>query len=201
MSSLEGGIRHTGNVWRYNAAAFYNAGHDIIDWLWNFTTNRYSPVNLTNYEAYGISVNSTLDLNASTQIKRWFSTFSVHYMWLGIQKSIPDSVSKYNNLRHKLSLTFSQRPLKNLIFSWAVSYQDRRGNAIGFDQDTRRYYLIPYKPVWILDGSIRWSVKFAQFFFEASNILNTQYIDSGSAFQPGRWFKAGVAVKFNKQDN
>jgi iron complex outermembrane receptor protein len=90
----------------------------------------------------------------------------------------------------------SQKILDNLQFSWNISYQDRYGESIGFDSEAGNYFARQYKPYWLIDGTLKWNFRYLQLFTEVSNILNTRYIDAGSALQPGRWFKAGVVVKF-----
>jgi iron complex outermembrane receptor protein len=122
---------------------------------------------------------------------------SIHYTFLSINKSIPDSVAKYYNLRHKLSLNMIHQIFRPLTLSWNISYQDRYGTSIGYDQDAQGYFERPYEPFWLMDATLKWRIRRIQLFAEISNILNTRYIDAGSTLQAGRWLRAGVSVNFS----
>jgi len=128
---------------------------------------------------------------------RMLSHVSLNYIYLSTDKSAPDSVSKYYSLKHKLSATFNQQLSSTLVLTWRISYQDRYGEAIGFEQPAGGYFAIPYKPYWLIDGIVKWKIRYLEFYTEVSNILNSRYIDAGSVFQPGRWLKAGVSLKLN----
>jgi hypothetical protein len=95
----------------------------------------------------------------------------------------------------EISLSITHGVVKNLVFSWKISYQDRYGDAVGYNAEESSYYTIPYKPFWLLDGTITWNISFLRLFVEVSNILNTRYIDAGSFIQPGVWPKAGLALR------
>jgi len=123
-------------------------------------------------------------------------------MYLTIDKSAPSTVSKYYNLKHKFSAVLSQKLVSSVMITWRISYQERYGDAIGYEPPAG-YYPIPYKPYWLIDGIIKWKTRYLEIFSEVSNILNTRYIDAGSVFQPGRWLKAGVSlsIDFHKRGN
>lgn len=127
---------------------------------------------------------------------KWLQSISANCLYLDIDKSVPDSVSKYYSLRNKLSLTITHTAVKNLTFSWNISYQDRYGEVVGYDTETNSYYTSPNKPIWLMDGAVTWKLRFLRLFVEVSNILNTRYIDAGSFIQAGVWPKAGLEVRF-----
>jgi vitamin B12 transporter len=196
MISYEGGIKYSGNGMAGNLTGFYNSGRDMIDWLWSYTSNRFSPVNLRNYQAWGLTSNFNIRNADKLWQCKWISSLSVNYLFLHVKKSIPDSVSKYYNLRHKLSIVIGQDIGKRIMLSWNISYQDRSGESIGYRQDDRKYFTVPYKPFWLIDGVVKWNYRYLQLYMEISNILATRYIDAGSALQPGRWLKAGLVMRF-----
>ena len=196
MTSFEGGLKYARSKLYGNFAGFYQSGKEMIDWLWSYSSNRYAPVNLDQYNAWGITSNFTMDLSDYPFFNKWISSLSANYLYLHIDKSIPDSVSKYYNLKNKLSVTIRQNITKSLFFSWNLSYQDRYGEVVGYNTSENAYYTDPYEPFWLVDGSVTWSFRFLQAFLEISNILNTRYIDAGSAFQPGRWPKAGLILRW-----
>ena len=132
MNSYEGGLKYSGSRIRFELAGFYNSGKDIIDWLWSYSSNRFSPVNLRNYRSTGISSGFGLRLARPGIVNLFIKTVTINYVFLAINKSIPDSVSKYYNLRNKLSMTINQQFTARLGFSWDISYQDRLGKVIGY---------------------------------------------------------------------
>jgi vitamin B12 transporter len=189
--AFEGGLKFNSPVVNYQAAAFYNYGNDIVDWLWNNEGSRFSPVNLERYRVLGFSSNFSADLSVMNSISQLLHSVSLSYMYLSIDKSAPEMFSKYYNLKHKFSAVISQKPVSSLLLTWRISYQDRYGDAIGYEE-TAGFYSVPYNPYWLIDGIIKWKIGYFEMYAEVSNILNTRYIDAGSGLQPGRWLKAGL---------
>ncbi len=69
---------------------------------------------------------------------------SVNYIFMDIDKSVNDSVSKYDHLRNKISMTVRHRIYGNIEAIWSVSYQDRVGEMIAFNTTEKAYYSEPY---------------------------------------------------------
>jgi iron complex outermembrane receptor protein len=111
---------------------------------------------------------------------------------MNLDKSVNDSVSKYDYIRNKLSMMVRHRIYGNIEAVWSISYQERTGRLIAFSTTENAYYSEPYKPYWLLDGTLDWHVKHFVVFAAITNILDTDYKDAGSVTQPGRWFKAGI---------
>jgi vitamin B12 transporter len=200
MVSFEGGIKYQNEVVNGSISVFYNSGRDIIDWLWTFDQNIFRPVNLQEYKAQGLASHMVYVSNKNTFICRLFSQISINYQFINIKKSLTDSVSKYYNLRQKLSAGITQNITDNLVCSWYVSYQDRYGELIGYRESDKMYYSSPYKPFWLIDGTIKWKIRFIELFAEMSNILNKHYVDAGSVIQPGRWLKAGLILRLEAKE-
>jgi vitamin B12 transporter len=195
MISYEGGAKYDNKPVLFTLTGFYNYGRDIIDWVWSYTNNRFSSVNLSEYQTWGVSSNFAVDYSGHTRSGS-LKTVMINYTYLDIKKAIPDSVSKFYNLKHKLSLSISQNLAKNLTLSLNICFQDREGETMGYQKEKDKYFSVPNKPFWLINGAMKWSVSKMQLFIEVSNILNTRYIDAGSALQPGRWLKAGLVVRF-----
>lgn len=201
MISFEGGIKYQNEVVNGSISGFYNSGRDIIDWLWTFDQNIFRPVNLQEYKAQGLASHMVYVSNKHTLICRLFSQISVNYQFINIKKSLTDSVSKYYNLRQKLSVGIIQNITDNFVCSWYVSYQDRYGELIGYRESDKTYYSSPYKPFWLIDGTIKWKIRYMELFAEMSNILNKHYVDAGSIVQPGRWLKMGLILRLETKEN
>jgi vitamin B12 transporter len=200
MITLEGGIKYQNEIVNASLSGFYNSGRDIIDWLWTFDKNIFSPVNLREYKTRGLTSNLTYVSKKHTLIWRLFSQISINYQFINMKKSLTDSVSKYYNLRQKLSVGIIQEITDHIVCSWYVSFQDRYGELIGYRESDKTYYSSPYKPFWLIDGTIKWKIRFIELFAEMSNILNKHYIDAGSAVQPGRWLKAGLIFRLEAKE-
>jgi iron complex outermembrane receptor protein len=200
MVSYEGGIKYSGTFVKLCISEFYQSGRDMIDWLWSYEKSRFSPVNLDTYKGWGTSASLIIDIPEYAPVYRMISRISVNTMAMGIKKSVPDSVSKYYNLRDKLSVSVIQNLTKKISFSWNVSYQDRNGEMIRYNAVDKSYNTAPYKPFWLLDAAVNGRWKYLEMFVEISNILNTQYIDTGSVTQPGTCLKAGLVLKLQAKD-
>jgi iron complex outermembrane receptor protein len=190
INSFEAGIRSSTSHVNLKLAVFYNRGRDVIEWLWSYKTSSFKPVNVNRYESAGVSSNLTARISYPFPAK-----MVVNYTWLTIHKSIPDSVAKYYNLKHKLSLGLIIEPVNHLSVNWNISYQDRFGSAVVYNNDSG-FSQIAYKPFWLMDLAVTWTYRKIQLFTEASNLLNKQYIDAGSANQPGIWVQGGVRFSF-----
>jgi iron complex outermembrane receptor protein len=199
MISYEGGIKFEGRVANANLVYFRNSGKDIIDWLWSYAQNRFSPVNLEHFRSSGLETNMTFRFNNTGSINP-VQSLTVNYIFMQIDKSVKDSVSKYDHIRNKLSVTLRHRIYGNIEAVWSVSYQDRVGEMIAYNTSESAYYSEPYKSYWLLDGTLNWYVRHLVLFATITNMLDTNYTDAGSVTQPGRWFKAGIALRFGKKE-
>ena len=193
MISYEVGLRFTGSKNTLRISTFYNSGKDIVDWLWSYENNTFSPVNLKHYQSLGLSTN--ISVTVDEPILRWPGKLGLNYSFLSIDKSGSDKVSKYYNLRHKLSVTLAKQISGSLNMNWSISYQDRFGEAMNYRSETLDFIEVPYKPYWLVDGLVTWNYRYLQLFAEVTNLLNSRYIDAGSAIQPGRWIKVGIILK------
>ena len=200
MISYEGGIKFEGKVVNGNVVFFQNTGKDIIDWLWSYGQNRFSPVNLDHFRSIGLETNLVFRFNNANSINP-VQTLTINYLFMHIDKSVNDSVSKYDHLRNKLSISLRHRVYRHVEAIWSISYQDRVGELIAFNTSESAYYTTPYKPYWLLDGTLNWNLRHLVLFASISNILDTNYTDAGSVSQPGRWFKAGIALKLGKRED
>jgi iron complex outermembrane receptor protein len=194
MVSLEGGMKFGKEDFKCAATGFFTSGRGMTDWLWSYKINKFGPVNLTRHNTWGIASNLTV------YPRRWirkagFTMINAHYMYLDTRKALPDSVSKYYNLKHKFSMVIRQNLTNALSLLWNISYQDRQGETIGFQPDAG-YFSIDNQPFWLVDGTIIYNILKLQVFFGISNVLNTRYIEAGSVIQPGRCWEAGMVVRF-----
>lgn len=194
MVSLEGGVKFSREDIKCTVTGFFTSGRGMTDWLWSYTINKFGPVNLTRHNTWGVASNLTVYPRGWLH-KAGIVMLSANYIYLDTRKSLPDSVSKYYNLKHKFSTVIRQSLTNVLSLSWNISYQDRQGETIGFQPESG-YFSIVNKPFWFIDGTIIYNIHKLQVFFGISNVLNARYIDAGSVIQPGRCWEAGMVVRF-----
>ncbi|MBN1414471.1 MAG: TonB-dependent receptor [Bacteroidales bacterium] len=201
MISFEGGIRADFSFIKASIALHRSTGKNIIDWLWSFETNRYSPLNIDHFITHGIEIHADVPLLKVLSPRFPVQRIAIGYSFLNVDKSIPDSVSKYYNLKHKLTFELRGRIIRNIFTTWYIGYQDRMGSFVQYNFTENNYFTTTYKPFFIVDGNLSWETKQFTFFIEASNLFNTHYTDAGSVSQPGRWIKAGVKgnIAFNNK--
>ena len=82
MISVEGGLKYSGKLLRYKLAGFYNSGSDMIDWLWSFEKNSFSPLNLRKYVSYGLSANVMADFTGDPVLNHLLQKVDMHYTFL-----------------------------------------------------------------------------------------------------------------------
>lgn len=200
MTSFETGLYIDYPIIKGSVAYYKAYGRNIIDWLWNYTKNKYNPVNVKEVNTSGIEIYADIPLQKALKSSFPVQMISVYYSHLDIRKSIPDSVAKYYNLKNKLNMSFYARIIGHLYTSWQFSYQQRMGSFIQYDTTRSRYYSSPYQPYFLINGNLSWKEKWFTLFIEASNILNTRYIDAGSCQQPGRWVTGGIKINFDFEE-
>ena len=194
MVSAECGMHAGFSFIEASVALYKSTGKNIIDWLWLNEFNKYSPVNIKSMTATGIEMTADFFLQKAFSGHSPIYKISLGYHYLTVSKSLPDTLAKYYNLRHKLAFSIRNRIFRNISSSWHVSYQDRLGSFIRYDAAENSYSFIPYKPFWLIDGRLSWDIKAFDIFIESSNLLNCRYADAGSVIQPGRWIKAGIRI-------
>jgi iron complex outermembrane receptor protein len=144
----------------------------------------------------GIEMQAVLPLGKITGSRSPVQDIKLGYSFLNVHKSLADSISKYYNLKHKFTFSIRHRIIYRINAEWILCYEDRLGSYIQYNEADNKYYSSPYKPFVLLDGNITWEAGHFMIFMEASNLLNTRYVDAGSVFQPGRWIRAGIKARF-----
>jgi vitamin B12 transporter len=196
MVSLEGGMHFNFPFARGSFALYKAYGKNIIDWLWSYNTNRFSPVNVESIHTGGFEFSADCPTRELFGDHFPVEQISLRYGYLDVSKSLPDSVAKYYNLKHKINLVFRFTVFRNVHSSWYLSYYHRMGSFIQYEPNGSAYYATPYEPFLLVDGNLSWEQKRFTVFGQISNLLNTRYVDAGSVEQPGRWIKIGIKVNF-----
>ncbi len=193
IQSFEAGIKYVHSNIHAQAGMYYNHGKDIIDWLWYPEKESFSPVNLSEYASKGIEITANYTFPGE-QRNSILKHISVNYTYINVDKSSLEEVSKYYNLRQKMNFKLDHHIIWKISAYWSVSFQDRTGNYISYNDLSDNTEEIPFHHFWLFDSRLYWQDKFFTVFIEASNLLNTEYLDTGSLEQPGRWLRAGIKL-------
>ena len=160
---------------------------NMIDWVRSTTSspNPWTPVNLANVIFTGFESNINYRWNGSGSIM--IRELSLGYNYIDASHQfiaiVQDTESRYafSGLRNQLIAKLTMNLTHWVYASVAYRGVDRvGGNA---------YSLVDAK--FTVNPTRNFSV-----FLEGNNLFNTDYIEAGYVQMPGRWFKAGVQVKF-----
>lgn len=176
-----------GLKWGYGGqllqASFFNQrSQDLIDWVRSSETEAWTPENYEFVVTNGVDVNYTwMPIGASNDGVR-VGQLRVGYTYLDMQRqSIDARISRYalNNLRHQLTLNGGL----NLGVHWAISL-----NARYLDR-------VAYQNYVLLDAHIQYAQDRFEWCLDATNVLDTDYIEAANAPMPGRWMRMGLMVR------
>lgn len=175
------------NGFRASLNAYYRVGRNLIDWVKSPDEERWRSVNHTRVDAFGGEV------SLAYAHGYWLKNLEVGYAYCQLDKDAGELLSKYalDYLRHKLTLNLSHGIYKGFGASWQFTYQQREGSYTDSDGAVQNY-----RPVYLLDGRVYWQNSKINVYLEASNLIGQRYYDYGGIEQPGRWFKAGISVRF-----
>ena len=191
LCALEGGIKYLGRGIRAIAAAYYNRGYDMIDWIMDTSVGDDAPwmsVNHTRLNTFGQEV--TLRLGLPVILGNpdfFFRSLHLGYIHQSQDKALEAhlrSIYSLEYIRHKIVAQADFRFWQNLRLDLSWRYIDR---------NTASTLLTPYS---LFDA--KFSFDFAQMnlYLRINNLLNRTWYDFGDIPQPGRWLMAGVAYKF-----
>ena len=173
---------------RVSLNAYYRVGKDLIDWVKAPEEEKWRSVNHTRVDAFGGEV------TVGYKYGYWLKNLEVGYAYCQLDKDAGDLLSKYalDYLKHKLTVNVAHGIYKGFGASWQFTFQQREGNYTDKEGTVQNY-----QPVYLLDGRVYWQNAKLNVYVEASNLIGQRYYDYGGIEQPGRWFKAGIAVNLD----
>ncbi len=202
MHSAEAGLKYQSENLSGAAVGYMNAGKDIIDWVWHSAEARNKAVNIDTYKALGIEISMMAYISRLTNNNIPIDLLRFGYAYIDMDKDLTDSVSKYYNLKQKLTLNIRHKIISRLYAGWNISYQDREGGYMTYDFITDDYVYHAYSPYWLFDARLSWKNPQYEIYTETSNLLDVTYVDAGSLPQPGRWIRIGMKILlFNNNIN
>ena len=197
QQSIEGGVNIRHKALQAGALVFYSKGENNIDWVRNDSTNRFLAMNIDESRNKGFEAYIRYKNRNNRILEILFHEAYIGYTYIDTYRSLPEGISKYTNNRHKAVARIEQVPVKGLTLSWAFMYKERIGTYLGYDFESQEYTYNAYPNVLLVDLRVSYNIAGITIYGEASNLLDEFYVESGSAQQPGRWFKGGLSYRFN----
>lgn len=178
------------------ADAYYRWGKNIIDWVYTAEDTK-RPYHAQNWN----KVNSA-GVEATVQYRwnKWLRLVEASYAYTYLDLDVDKSGSRYlDYLKHKLTLRIDHGLGGDFGASWALRYQERRGEYNNAEGEVHSY-----KPVVLLDGQVYWDrtckasvgqdpirLRIAA---SCTNMTNRHYYDYGGILQPGAWAKISMEI-------
>ncbi|MDG5767833.1 TonB-dependent receptor [Balneolales bacterium ANBcel1] len=123
------------------------------------------------------------------------SYLSLQYTYMHADKQSGEFISNYvlDHLTHKVDISLLLPVARNGGVLSTVTWQDRAGEYLHYEEGeftgTR-----PFDSFWTVDLNLFYRIGEARLFMEASNVLDTSYMDIPNVPQPGRWMRAGIEM-------
>ena len=192
------GAKYRTTALELQAETFYSHKSDMIDWVvyedetydnegnsipkkeWIYRSGNFKLDN------YGVELNAAVMprelLGEHSPLRRIAVSYA--YISENIAHERPVALSKYAQeyLKHKVVVQADGTIWRNLNISLAWRWQEREGAGNA--------------PYALLDGKLSWDTAAWSAYVDCTNILDKTYYDYSIVRQPGRWFKAGIVMKF-----
>lgn len=192
--TIETGVKY--NLAGVNAqmAVFKRYGRNMIDWVKLQNQDPWQAMNISQINVAGFETSFTLNMEELAPLQSFLNSITFDYAYLYANKSSSDFMSRYvlDILKHKADLLINHKLSKKWAASWAFSFQDREGGYIKYINTVPEANETPYKPFVLVNLQLSYKLKKWLMFAEASNLLNTDYVDFGNVPEAGRWIKMGV---------
>jgi iron complex outermembrane receptor protein len=178
-NQFEGGFKWHHAMQFLQVSYFYQQATDLIDWVRMNTLDPWQPQNHERVNTSGIDAaySRRFDIEKSRWLRPRMAKLG--YTWLQMEQTSSDAlISRYalNNLNHQVTASCDMLLGRNYAVSLTGRYLDR--NA--------------YKDYMLLDARLQYKKERFELWLDASNLLNTYYIEVGNAPMPRRWFRLGL---------
>jgi iron complex outermembrane receptor protein len=161
-----------------SASIFQRTSNNLIDWARTDTTQKWQPLNLNKVTLSGFETNINQKFNGFVnQIQAGYTYIDAN------ARAAENYQSRYtlSNIKHQAVAT--------LVLKWH--------KWINQTITIRHINRIAMADYTLFDSKIQFNYKQLNLFAEASNVLDTKYLEAGFVQMPGRWFKVGFDLKLN----
>ncbi len=187
---LEVGHRVSAGQWRGSIAAWRRQGNDLIDWVVLPGETTVRARNLTQVDLNGIE----LEMTYTTKDGRGRGALLYAHQWAD-QATFPfRSLYVLDHLRDNAVLWWSQQIVKGFHAQVNAAWRRRNGTYVRFADGQQAPYPDPVR----VDARIDWRCGAFGVFAGVANLLDAEQVDRGNVPLPGRWFSAGVQVRWGR---
>lgn len=183
------------NRWRLSAAAYYRAGRDIIDWVWQEDMDgKWHSEQTSRLATFGVELSG-----GYTVSEGFLRRIIMSYGYITTdRKSDVIAQSAMDFMKHKAALSVEMRFLRRVTLALTGSVYDRNGAYTHYPVpgDSSVTEVRDYSPYFLLDGRLSWEKGWCRLYVDATNITDTHYCDLGGIRLPGAWVTGGVALTF-----
>ncbi len=178
--SFETGIKKVQGSILVNINAFIRKEKNIIDWVRATPSDPWTATNAGEITIKGVDFNITYKPIVRMYKKFPIPSINLGYTFLKLNKAESPLQSKYllNHPEHTFTFSADYDLTSSLKQIWKGRYEVL--------PDSENHF--------ILDTSISFELKNAEFFIDITNLLNTEYTKVQWIPMPGRWAKAGIRV-------
>lgn len=187
----EGGVKYNTRAISLQLAGFYRDGSNIIDWVKQADSTRWTTVNYTSVNSIGLDFMLNLSLSHITKLAN-NAMLTYSFVNSDANSGELDSYYALDYLKHNLSFSMRHNLGKSFRLSWAIRYQNRVGTYNNFATSSIRNY----PDYWLCDAQLSYVNRGLKIYVDASNVFNAKYIDIANVEQPGCWCGCGVSYKF-----
>ncbi len=196
LHALESGAKYISTVVNGRLSVYYHHSKNLIDWIMDTreTDPVWTSVNHTKVNAVGVETTLFFNLQQLWKQQSVLMNWNISYNYIHQEKETPAYIqSQYSleYLRHKLVSSLQLGLLRNVLLNVNYRFQDRTGSYTNVEGEVK-----DYKPYSLVDARLSWSLPSTEWYVEANNLFDTDYVDYGNVVQPGFWFIAGVRYRF-----
>lgn len=178
---IETGFKYLSNRFDIQIQYFNRRINRFIDWSRKSEDDPFIPNNLNNTKTNGLGLNFKYRVSAHESQTQFYIYGGYNYLDMGIEVDpLVMSKSIIQSLRHQsvVGLTISRGPFS---LTSGNRFQERA----------------TYKSYMLHDVRLNYMVKRWDFYFDAQNITNAQYRESGAVPMPGPWFTIGAKKRWS----
>lgn len=190
--SLETGIGFEGKTVVAELAAFRQWGRHQIDWIKHTGEEIWLSMNHTNVNTTGVEASIDVPLNRVPLL----SLLRLQYAYIHKDKRSEGFISNYvlDHLRHQVGVSADFLITASIGGRLLLSWRDRAGGYMAYAEGTFQE-IVDFDPHLLAEARLHVHLNMFSIFVEATNILDTTYVDIANLPQAGRWLVMGIALK------
>ena len=176
----------TSGKWGASVTSYWRRGLNIIDWVQYPGEYVWKSMQITKMNTIGIEISGRYHSSDG-----FLRDAGISYGHIYSDKNSAEYISQYalDYMRNKLSGNLKVAFVDNLTLGLTGTLFDRNGNYTDASGE-----LCSFKPYFLLDSKLTWTLKMVELYLEVTNITCTKYCELGGLIMPSIWANAGIVV-------